>query len=222
MADYVIAAPGAWPAAGVVLPLGCGPTIGEPRPVEGGEAAGGPLGEDSLAEPDAVLHCSPLLSSLLCNVPSSLQVAGLGGTIANHIDTVWVMIVLILIFNMQLGFILLEAGAVRKKNIMNILFKNLVDMFISTLAFWFIGFKWSVSAHGGVIGAGSNFTLGFEKDDFVTWLTGLFFCNTASTIVSGSLAERVLLDTYVFFTMTMCTVIYPVMASWVWGDGWLA
>ena len=221
MADYVIAAPGTWPAAAGTPPP-CGPTGGQPLDAGGGEAAGVPLGADSLAAPDALGACEPLLSGLACNQPTAGQVSALGDILANHIDTVWVMIVLVLIFNMQLGFILLEAGAVRRKNIMNILFKNLVDMFISTLAFWFIGFKWSVSAHGGVIGAGSNFTLGFEKDDFVTWLTGLFFCNTASTIVSGSLAERVLLDTYVFFTMTMCTVIYPVMASWVWGEGWLS
>ena len=221
MADYAIAAPGTWPPAAGTPPL-CGPTGGQPLYAGEGEAAGVPLGEDGLAEPDALGACEPLLAGLACNQPTAGQVSALGDILANHIDTVWVMIVLVLIFNMQLGFILLEAGAVRKKNIMNILFKNLVDMFISTLAFWFIGFKWSVSAHGGVIGAGSNFTLGFEKDDFVTWLTGLFFCNTASTIVSGSLAERVLLDTYVFFTMTMCTVIYPVMASWVWGDGWLS
>ena len=137
------------------------------------------------------------------------------------IDSVWVMIVLVLIFNMQLGFILLEAGAVRSKNQMNILFKNLVDMFVSCLAFWFMGYKWSVEANGGVLGAGSNFTLGFNSNDYTNWLTGLCFCNTCSTIVSGSLAERCLLDTYIFFTMMMTTVIYPVVASWVWGGGWL-
>ena len=105
---------------------------------------------------------------------------------------------------------------------MNILFKNLVDMFVSTVAFWFMGYKWSVDANGGVMGSGSNFTLGFNKKDYTTWLTGLCFCNTCSTIVSGSLAERCLLDTYIFFTMMMCTVIYPIVASWVWGNGWLS
>ena len=132
------------------------------------------------------------------------------------------MIVIILIFNMQLGFILLEAGAVRHKNQTNILFKNLVDMFVSCLAFWLAGYSWSIEANGGVMGSGSNFTLGFGPNDYTTWLTGLCFCNTCSTIVSGSLAERCLLDTYVFFTVMMCTVIYPIIASWVWGGGWLA
>ena len=131
------------------------------------------------------------------------------------------MIILILIFNMQLGFILLEAGTIRRKNQMNILFKNLVDMFVSAVSFWFMGYKWSVDANGGVMGSGCNFTLGFHSSDYTTWLTGLCFCNTCSTIVSGSIAERCLLDTYIFFTMMMCTVIYPVCASWVWGGGWL-
>ena len=172
--------------------------------------------------PDAPDPCDEAFLRLQNNVPTKTQIIEFKTEVENHIDSVWVMIILILIFSMQLGFILLEAGAVRKKNVQNILFKNLVDMFISSISFWFIGYKWSILAYGGVIGSGSNFSLTFRQDDFVSWLTGLFFCNTASTIVSGSLAERVLLDTYVFFTMTMCTVIYPVVASWVWGGGWLS
>ena len=193
-------------------------------PRDGGEIGAwgpGPAG-GAAAGPDAAAAPMAAPGGPGDGAPTPAQVEALAAAVGRSVDAVWVMVVLILIFNMQLGFILLEAGAVRRKNNMNILFKNLVDMYISTVSFWLIGGKWSVAAFGGVIGTGSNLALGFSSADFLTWLTGLFFCNTASTIVSGSLAERVLLDTYVFFTLTMCTVIYPPVAAWVWGGGVLA
>jgi ammonium transporter, Amt family len=95
-------------------------------------------------------------------------------------------------------------------------------MFISTLAFWLIGYGLSRNAQGGFIGEG--FILDFEltEERIPDFLYTLCFCQTACTIVSGSMAERTRNDTYAFFTFFMAALIYPVISAWCWGDGWLS
>ena len=141
--------------------------------------------------------------------------------INDQIDNVWMMVVALEVIGMQLGFIMLEVGTIRSKNSRNIIYKNLVDTFVSTITFWVIGYGIAYGAEGGLIGAGGFFDFGFEDIDYRRWLVSYCFCTTTCTIVSGALAERTFLDTYMFFTFVMSSLIYPVLACWVWGGGWL-
>jgi Amt family ammonium transporter len=122
---------------------------------------------------------------------------------------------------MQLGFILLETGQVRKRNQMNIISKNFFDICVSTIAFYICGFALSMDANGGVIGHGKFLDLKFTNSDFLDWFYRYSLCSASTTIVSGSLAERTFVDTYIVYTILMTTLIYPIASSWILGDGWL-
>jgi Amt family ammonium transporter len=122
---------------------------------------------------------------------------------------------------MQLGFILLETGQVRKRNQMNIISKNFCDICVSTIAFYLCGYAFSTEANGGVIGHGKFLTLDFTNANYLDWFYKYSLCSASTTIVSGSLAERTFVDTYIVFAVLMTTVIYPIASSWVLGGGWL-
>jgi len=122
---------------------------------------------------------------------------------------------------MQLGFILLETGQVRKRNQMNIISKNFFDICVSTLSFYLCGYSFSTNANGGMIGSGRFLTLGFKDSTYLDWFYKYSLCSASTTIVSGSLAERTFVDTYIMYSVLMTTIIYPVASSWILGDGWL-
>jgi Amt family ammonium transporter len=122
---------------------------------------------------------------------------------------------------MQLGFILLETGQVKKRNQMNIISKNFFDICISAMAFYFCGYGLSTEANGGLIGNGKFLTVGFDDKTYLDWFYKYSLCSASTTIVSGSLAERTYVDTYIVFAILMTTIIYPVSSSWVIGGGWL-
>ena len=129
------------------------------------------------------------------------------------------MLVISLIFNMQMGFMLLEVSVSRKKHSRNVLLKNLLDTFVCSLGFWLVGYNLSIGADGGVIGKGIDSSN--NENYYIKWLIAFCFCNTSSTIVSGCIAERMFNDTYICFSLLMVTLIYPVTCSWSWGGGWL-
>ena len=131
------------------------------------------------------------------------------------------MIVAVMIFNRQLGFILLEVGLSRTKFSRNVLQKNLGVTFVCILGFWAIGYSLSINAEGGFIGAAYRLRLGV-KDYYREILVATSFCTTSSLIVSGCVAERMFTETYLAFTFLMVTLIYPICSSWVWGGGWLS
>ena len=137
------------------------------------------------------------------------------------VNTIWIVTASINVIAMQLGFSFLEVGWVQNKNKTNILIKNLLDIFFGALAYWSIGFAFANQSYGGVVGNGPFFCLGLDESGFVKWIFQFSQGATAATIVSGSLAERCQIDTYIIFTFLICGVIYPIAASWVWGDGWL-
>ena len=137
------------------------------------------------------------------------------------IDFVWLSVVIVMIFNMQMGFILLEVGVSRKKHSRNVLLKNLEDTLICIFGFWIIGYSLSINAQGGFMGNALAFYQENEKNYYIQWLIAFSFCNTSSTIISGCVAERMHNDTYLVYSLLMCSFIYPVVASWVWGNGWL-
>ena len=141
--------------------------------------------------------------------------------INRQIDDVWILIVAVHVLCMQLGFIMLEVGTIGATNSRNIVYKNMIDTFVSALTFYFIGYGYAYGENSGFLGSGSYFDIDFSDDDYRQWVIAFCFCSTTCTAVSGALAERTYLDTYMFFTFIMSSLIYPAVSFWVWGGGWL-
>jgi ammonium transporter, Amt family len=146
--------------------------------------------------------------------------------LARSINTVWVLVTAFLVFFMQAGFALVEAGFTRSKNTTNILMKNLVDFIFATIAFWAIGYAFMFGTGTPFIGLSSFFTSGLEGDVagvpiLAFWLFQLVFAGTAATIVSGAMAERTRFKAYLIYSAVISGLIYPIFGHWVWGSGWL-
>ena len=141
--------------------------------------------------------------------------------LSNVLDLLWVIISGILVFFMQAGFTLLEAGFTRSKNTANIAMKNIVDLFIGTIAFWAVGYSLMYgNSISGFIGSVTLFYI--EPGDMHNLFYQTVFCATAATIISGAIAERAKFSTYVIFTFAFTTFIYPIAGHWIWQtDGWL-
>ena len=145
------------------------------------------------------------------------------------VNTIWVLLGTALVFFMQAGFSMCEAGFTRAKNTGNILMKNLMDFCIGTPCFWLFGF-------GIMFGAGSSIIgwldPGITKDyshvlpeGVPLWAYAIFqtvFCATSATIVSGSMAERTKFSAYCIYSAAISLFIYPISGHWIWGGGWLS
>lgn len=145
--------------------------------------------------------------------------------LASSLDTVWMLLAAMLVFFMQPGFALCEAGFTRSKNTANILFKNFVDFILGSLLFWFVGFGLMFGNNGeGFVGTPnfgnlSFFDNGLPVEGFLIFQT--VFCATAATIVSGAMAERTKFSMYVIYSFFISLLIYPISGHWTWGGGWL-
>ena len=143
------------------------------------------------------------------------------------LDTVWMLLAAMLVFFMQPGFALCEAGFTRSKNTANILFKNFVDFMLGSVLFWFIGFGFMFGSDGaGFIGALNFGDLSFYKSSAGLPTEGFLifetvFCATSATIVSGAMAERTKFSMYCVYSFFISLIIYPVEGHWTWGGGWL-
>lgn len=141
------------------------------------------------------------------------------------LDTVWMLLAAILVFWMQPGFALCEAGFTRSKNTANILFKNFVDFMLGSVLFFFVGFGFMFGSDGaGFIGAPNWGDLSFYKTDLPVEGFLMFetvFCATSATIVSGAMAERTKFSMYIVYSFIISLIIYPVEGHWTWGGGWL-
>lgn len=143
------------------------------------------------------------------------------------LDTVWLLLAAMLVFFMQPGFALCEAGFTRRKNTANILFKNFVDFMIGSILFWFVGFGFMFGSDGqGFVGM-PNFgdlswyhnAAGLPTEGELVFQT--VFCATSATIVSGAMAERTKFSMYCVYSFFISLIIYPVSGHWTWGGGWL-
>lgn len=143
------------------------------------------------------------------------------------VNTVWMLLAAMLVFFMQPGFALVEAGFTRTKNTANILMKNFVDFMVGSLLFWLVGFGIMFGV-GSVAGAPHFCDLeymnniidnGLPIEGFLIFQT--VFCATAATIVSGAMAERTKFSMYLIYTVLISVLIYPVSGHWTWGGGWL-
>lgn len=136
--------------------------------------------------------------------------------------SVWYLMGAALVFFMQCGFAMVEAGFTRSKNVGNITMKNLMDFCIGTVAFYLLGYN-LLCGDGGFIGWGLNPFAHFGETDWSGFVFNLVFCATAATIVSGAMAERTKFSTYCIYSAVISAIVYPIEAGWVWNSaGWLA
>ena len=146
--------------------------------------------------------------------------------LAISLDTVWMLLAAMLVFWMQPGFALCEAGFTRSKNTVNILMKNFVDFMLGSLLFFFVGFGFMFGSDGaGFIGAPNWGDLSFYKGELPVEGFLIFetvFCATAATIVSGAMAERTKFSMYLIYSAVISLFVYPIEGHWTWGGGWLS
>ena len=137
---------------------------------------------------------------------------------------VWFLIGAALVFWMQAGFAMVEAGFTRAKNTGNILMKNLMDFCIGTVTFILIGFSLLLGEDLlGFIGKpGFDVFTNYASFDWSNFVFNLVFCATTATIVSGAMAERTKFLSYCVYSAVISGLIYPIEAHWIWGGGFLA
>jgi ammonium transporter, Amt family len=151
--------------------------------------------------------------------------------VQKNLDFIWTLVAAFLVFFMQAGFAMVEAGFTRAKNAVNIVMKNLLDFPVGTLAFFLIGFGIMFGANPtGWFGTDGFLLSDFAKDAdkwlYAFWLFQAVFAATAATIVSGAMPERTRFSAYLIYSTVISALIYPVFGSWAWGslyhgDGWL-
>ncbi len=170
---------------------------------------------------------------LMTAAPASAQDLSENEVTKQILDNLWIFIAGVLVFFMQAGFALVEAGLTRAKNVGNIMMKNLMDCMAGVLAFGLIGysigfgnealggwFSWSGLGVPGIEDANAMAALNLSPATFFFFQAA--FAATAATIVSGAMAERTKFKSYFFYSLIITAVVYPVVLSWTWGGGWLA
>ncbi len=144
----------------------------------------------------------------------------------NSADVIWTLVAAFLVFFMQAGFALCEAGLTRAKNTGNILMKNMMDFCIGTPCFWLVGFGVMFAGSGALIGGFDPLIRGdYDFGTLPVWVYVVFqtvFCATAATIVSGSMAERTKFSAYCLYSAAISLIVYPISGHWIWGGGWLS
>jgi Amt family ammonium transporter len=147
----------------------------------------------------------------------------------SSVNTIWVLLGAALVFFMQAGFAMCEAGFTRAKNTGNILMKNLMDFCIGTPTYWLLGFGLMFAGSGALIGGFDPMCLGDYSSIlpdgvplFAYLIFQTVFCATSATIVSGAMAERTKFLSYCIYSFCISAFIYPISGHWIWGGGWLA
>jgi Amt family ammonium transporter len=148
------------------------------------------------------------------------QASGAAEAAFNAIDTLWVLVAAILVFFMQAGFAMLEAGIVRAKNAVNVLTKNLLDFCFASIGFFIFGYAIMFGGEGPIVGTSGWFlsgatsaAAGVPVEAF--WLFQAVFAGTAATIVSGAVAERMRFVAYLAYSFLITAFIYPVVGHWI-------
>lgn len=143
--------------------------------------------------------------------------------ILSQVFGIWFLIGAALVFFMQAGFAMVEAGFTRAKNAGNIIMKNLMDFCLGTVAFLILGYSLLCGQDvAGFIGWGEAPLFNFAGTDWSSLVFNLVFCATAATIVSGAMAERTKFISYCIYSFVISLIVYPIEAHWIWGGGWLA
>lgn len=171
--------------------------------------------------------------ALLLLLATTLPALANNGTASNAdlargLDTVWVLVAAFLVFFMQAGFGMVEAGFIRAKNTVNILTKNFLDFCMASIGFFLFGYAIMFGTGNDFLGLSGWFMAGAQVPGGVNlplgafWLFQAAFCGAAATIVAGGMAERMKFPAYLIYSFVISALIYPIVGHWVWGGGWLA
>ncbi|MFQ3545094.1 ammonium transporter [Halobacillus rhizosphaerae] len=163
-----------------------------------------------------------LLAILGFPAAASAQAAVTPETVMQSVDMVWVMIAAFLVFFMHAGFAMVETGFTRSKNALNILMKNFMTLSIASVLYFMVGYGFMFGTSGGGIIGIDGFFLSGQEDQIGFFVFQAVFAATCATIISGAVAERMKLSSYLLLTVVMTGLIYPVVGHWVWGGGWLS
>ena len=162
----------------------------------------------------AVIEVADMVTSEDVTAAAEAVKTGLYG----DMGMLWMLISGILVFFMQAGFTLVESGMTQSKNAVNIAMKNLLDITVGSLTYWFVGY----SLMYGDTTNGWFFWSGIMQGEGADLFFQTMFAATAATIVSGAIAGRTKYSTYAIFTVVMTAIIYPIAGGWQWqGSGWL-
>lgn len=184
----------------------------------------------------------PIVAAAFLAGIAGAQAADATTKITVAVDTIWVLITGSLVFFMQAGFALVEAGFQSAKNVVNILMKNASDFMVASIAFWAFGFAFMFGNGTGLLGLHGWFLAGPDTSPltgsayhgvfaslswtgvplFAKFFFQLVFAGTAATIVSGAIGGRVKFPAYLVFSVVMTTLIYSIAGHWAWGGGWLS
>ncbi len=149
-----------------------------------------------------------------------------GNNIQLSLDTLWVLLAAFLVFFMQAGFGMVEAGLTRAKNAVNILMKNTMDVGMASLGFFVFGYAIMFGDGNSFMGFDGWLLIGVESDGglpvYAFWLFQAVFVGTAATIVSGGVAERMKFKAYLLYSLLISAIVYPIVGHWIWGGGWLS
>ena len=160
---------------------------------------------------------SNFINTLPLTIQEAVTVESLAGAIKDDMGMLWMLIAGILVFFMQAGFTLVESGMTRSKNAVNIAMKNLLDIAVGSLTYWFVGY----SLMYGDTTNGWFFWSGIMQGEGADLFFQTMFAATAATIVSGAIAGRTKYSTYIVFSIVMTAIIYPIAGGWEWNGGWL-
>ena len=190
--------------------------------------------------PTGIRRFTPVIALLLLGSSSLLSAQEETGEVVAALpqvtgDIIWYLLAAFLVFFMQAGFALLESGLTRAKNTCNILMKNVLDFSFGVIGFAIVGYSIMYGASvSGFFGWSNGFL--FMGDALLSssntdasnlvaaeWIFQVVFAATAATIASGAMAERTKFVAYIFYSLAITCLIYPVVGHWIWaGGGWLA
>ena len=143
--------------------------------------------------------------------------------INEKIDTSFVLIMAVELLIMHIGLIAIEIGVSRSRNTRSIIMRAVITMMICGVFYFLLGHNFANGNESGLVGTTTfdYFETDFSDFNYNRWVVGFVFCLVTNTLACSSFAERTFLDTYIFFTIVMSSILYPVIAHWVWGGGWL-
>lgn len=181
-----------------------------------------------------VIGLASLLMFLPCMTHAQEEAAEIAYLSQNTADILWYLLAAVLVFFMQAGFALVESGLTRAKNACNIMMKNLLDFSFGVIGFAIVGYALMYGdTINGIIGWSTGLLFMGDAlmvgDDLAAtnltaaeWLFQSVFAATAATIASGAMAERTKFIAYIFYSIAITCIVYPIVGHWIWADGWLA
>ncbi|TYR77830.1 ammonium transporter [Rossellomorea vietnamensis] len=157
---------------------------------------------------------------LLAATPAFAQTPT-AASVQSSVDGMWIMTAALLVFFMHAGFAMVESGFTRSKNTLNILMKNFLTISIASILYFLVGFGLMFGSTANGLTGTDGFLLA-GREDIGFFVFQAVFAATCATIISGAVAERMKLRSYMLITVVITGVIYPVVGHWVWGGGWLS